>query len=92
MVLCQLAFDKSKMDSRSSLPAKLSSWRFGGPLENENDKVPKPLKPVDFVAQYLSVKFLHEMMHVGNCIKRKLPGKQAFQVTNTSSSKSIAGQ
>ena len=74
VVICQLAFDKSDMVEGTNLPVPVASWRIDGDLvkmsKSMNNRNP-PEFGVDILEKYLSVKVLHEMMHVGDCIKCK---------------------
>ena len=79
VVICQLAFDKSNMNRTTILPVQLSKWRGGGNLLSANKIAFPPKVGVDFLENFLSVKVLHEMMHVGDCIKCKcLPTRNVF--------------
>ncbi|KAL6718585.1 hypothetical protein ACLMJK_004677 [Lecanora helva] len=80
VVLCQTAFDKSDMND-NNMPILLGGWQFDGNLKNVNAKIPPPEVGVDFIKKYLSIKILHEMMHVGDCIKlpRQLPESKKLE-------------
>lgn len=71
MVICQSAFDKSAMDPNTNLPKKVAEWREAGTLLHFHPVTNPLLVGVDILERYLSIKILHEMMHVGDCIKCK---------------------
>lgn len=71
IIICQLAFDKSIMNKATNLPISLAVWRTKGRLIALTENIPPPMVPVDTLGQYMSIKVLHEMMHVGDCIACK---------------------
>lgn len=71
VVICQSAFDMSDMDHNTNLPRQVVEWRKASNLLLVNDKMIAPKVGVDLLEKHLSIKVLHEMMHVGDCIKRK---------------------
>jgi hypothetical protein len=52
-------------------PVLLAQWRKVGSLIEITQKIPPPMVPVDMLGQYMSIKVLNEMMHVGDCIACK---------------------
>lgn len=71
VVICQSAFDMSDMDHDKNLPVQVASWRTKGKLYLANNIMKPPKLGVDVLEKYLSIKIVHEMMHVGDCIKCK---------------------
>lgn len=69
LVICQSAFDNSDIDPATNLPKPVAGWREKGNLKLANFQIPAPKVGVDVLEKYLSIKVLHEMMHVGDCIK-----------------------
>jgi hypothetical protein len=54
-----------------NIPVLLAEWRRRGNLVEATKKLPPPMVPVDVLGQYMSIKVLHEMMHIGNCFACK---------------------
>lgn len=76
LVMCQSAFDKSDMDPATNLPKPVAGWREIGDLKLANFNIQAPKVGIDVLEKYLSIKVLHEMMHVGDCIKCRCFPKQ----------------